>query len=461
MERVSLKKSEKNYIAVKLYKTYFHSTRFKSHIRVSDAKPSNSLELSPFINGISIPLDIMYSLTRLKKDSRIFGRIRAAKRANLMTERKKHPQNPSRRIIDEEKYASKIHEMNSGETGVVYQGTFTISPGSNNPVKLREYTFRVRNAIELMGAIPNFKNKLSGTHVRRLNAFDFSKYDRYLIDNNSLVNLIPWFTATIPDKSGVLIGLDSYSGKPIFLNLWSKPSFNSLILGEIGSGKSYFTKTFLLRNLLLDLIDEIYIFDPMNEYFSGKDLSSYSNVEVIYFGNGVTDKTSLQSDSNKDKIVKIFRFTEEAKTESSFLLCLSEMYNLIKHSGSKRKLLIVDEAHLLLGYMETMKLYGEIVRSSRHYLTSVVSISQGIGEFLSKQGGQSIFENSINVFIFRNKFWEELKTVSISPADYGYFDFKNLSGGKSEFYSEFFYYTGGSLRKLTYISTDFEKKFIG
>ena len=92
---------------------------------------------NPLINGLSIPLDIMYSLTRIKKDSKIFGRMRAAKRANLMSERKKHPHNPSQRIIDEEKYASKIHEMNSSETGVLYQGTFTISPGSNNPVKLK------------------------------------------------------------------------------------------------------------------------------------------------------------------------------------------------------------------------------------------------------------------------------------------------------------------------------------
>ena len=242
--------------------------------------------------------------------------------------------------------------------------------------------------------------------------------------------------------------------------LWTKPSFNSLILGEIGSGKSYFTKTFLLRNLLLDLADEIYIFDPMNEYFAGKDLTSYSNVEIISFGNDLTNKNSFRSESKNNKMIKIFRFAEEAKTEENFLLCLSEMLNLIKNSGSKRKLLIIDEAHLLLRYNKTMKLYGEIVRSSRHYVTSVISISQGIGEFLSRQGGQSIFENSINIFIFRNKFWEDLKAVAISPENYGYLDFKNLSGGKGESYSEFFYYTSGCLRKLTYISTDFEKNFI-
>ncbi len=461
MGGVPLKKAQKNHVKVRLHKTYFQSTRFKSHIRISDSKPANTLEISPLINGLSIPLDIMYSLTRLKKDSKTFGRIRAAKRANLMSERKKHPHNPSKRIIDEEKYASKIHEMNSSETGALYQGTFTISPGSNNPVKLREYTFRIRNSLELMGTTLNLKGKLTRSHMEKLNAFDFPKSDRYLIDSDSLVNLIPWFTESVPDTNGVLIGLDSYSGKPVFLNLWSKPSFNSLILGEIGSGKSYFTKTFLLRNLVLDLADEIYIFDPMNEYFAGKDLTSYSDVEIISFGNDLTNKNSFRSESNKNKMIKIFRFAEVAKTEENFLLCLSDMLNLIKNSGSKRKLLILDEAHLLLRSSKTMKLYGEIVRSSRHYVTSVISISQGIGEFLLRQGGQSIFENSINIFIFRNKFWEDLKTVAISPENYGYLDFKNLSGGKGESYSELFYYTSGSLRKLTYISTDFEKNFIG
>lgn len=455
-----MKKRSINPIKVRIYKSYFHSNRYKSHIRISDSKPANTLDISQFINALSVPLDVVYSLDKLKKDSKIFGRIRAAKRANLMSEKKKHPQNPSQRLVAEEKYASKIYEINSSETGSIYQGIFTISPESTNPVKLREYTFRIRNSLELMGASLNLKKRFPRSYLGKLNSFNFVKADRYLIDSQSLVCLIPWFTDSVPDTSGILIGLDSYSGKPIFLNLWARSSFNSIILGEIGSGKSYFTKTILLRNLLLDLADEIYIFDPMNEYFLGKSLSPYSDVEIISFSEDTANKILLTSNANKNKIIRIFRFMENAKTESNFLLCLSEMFDSIKKSESKRKLMIIDEAHLLLRYDKTMKLFGEIVRSSRHYLTSVFSISQGIGEFLSSQGGQSIFENSINVFIFRNKFWENLKDAGIDPAEYGYLDFKNLSGGKGESYSEFFYYTNGNLRKLAYISTDFEKKFI-
>ena len=53
----------------------------------------------------------------------------------------------------------------------------------------------------------------------------------------------------------------------------------------------------------------------------------------------------------------------------------------------------INELQQCRNSSKTMKLYGEIVRSSRHYVTSVISISQGIGEFLLRQGGQSIFSN--------------------------------------------------------------------
>ncbi|MHB1492540.1 MAG: hypothetical protein ACYCR7_03430 [Thermoplasmataceae archaeon] len=447
---------------VKLFKSYYKSKGYKCIYRLVDSNQSNRVEISPYVNNVNFPLDVILSLKKISGNSKTFGRIRADKRANLMIERKKHGLNPSLRTVAEEQYASELYDINADDSLLIYDTNFMIRQVSRNPVKLSEYSYRVRNAIELMGGILSNNRRVRKRELSKINSLDLSGGGKYIMDSRKIVHLIPWFTDPEPDLSGALIGLDSYSGKPIFLNIWNKPSYNCIVLGEIGSGKSYFSKAILLRNIVLGLVDEIYIFDPMNEYFRETELRLHSDLDIIRFcADSKFIESHIECGSKTSISTRLYRFDEAAKSEENFLTSIEDIFSRIKTSPNNRKIIILDEAHLLIRGKKTMAVYVELIRSSRHYNSSVFSITQGLSEFLSSQKGNSIIENSINVFIFRNKFWTDLKAMNFDPQDFGYSDFKNLSGGKGEFFSEFFYFSGGKMRKMAFISTTYEKGFIG
>ncbi|MHB8361559.1 MAG: ATP-binding protein [Thermoplasmataceae archaeon] len=442
---------------IKKFKKYYLKDSYKTFVKLVDSTPGNNIDISAYINNLNFPSDVIFGLKQVKKDTKFLGRLRADKRSNTLIEKKKYGRTPSTRTIFEEVYSNELYEMKGDESVSMYNVNLMLRQHSGNPIKLKEYYIRVKTAMETMGIIINKGERISKKMIKNLAELKFPAAERYLIDNRKLINVIPWFTEPEADSSGVLIGLDSYTNKPIFLNVWDNASHNCIVLGEIGSGKSYFSKAFILRSLLTDLVDEIYIFDPMNEYFTHqKDLQGI-NVEIVTVGLNSSPQIELKiSNSVSAKKIVIYRFYENSKIESNFLFTIESTFNAIKNSTNIRKIVILDEAHLLLQSEKNSKIYSELIRSSRHYKTSVFSISQGLNEFIKSPYGNSIIENSISMFIFRNRFWDSLKFIGVDPLDYGLSDFKNLTGGKGDTVSEFIYYSGGRMRKMIFISTQYE-----
>ncbi|MBS2967008.1 ATP-binding protein, partial [Actinocrinis puniceicyclus] len=63
---------------------------------------------------------------------------------------------------------------------------------------------------------------------------------------------------------GVLWGLNTATGNPVFWDRWAQQNHNSVILGASGGGKSYLAKTDLLRELYRGT--QVSVIDPEGEY---------------------------------------------------------------------------------------------------------------------------------------------------------------------------------------------------
>lgn len=64
--------------------------------------------------------------------------------------------------------------------------------------------------------------------------------------------------------SGVLCGLNTATGNPVFWDRWGQQNHNSVILGASGGGKSYLAKTDVLRELYRGT--RVAVIDPEGEY---------------------------------------------------------------------------------------------------------------------------------------------------------------------------------------------------
>ena len=64
--------------------------------------------------------------------------------------------------------------------------------------------------------------------------------------------------------SGVLWGVNTATGNPVFWDRWAQQNHNSVVLGASGSGKSYLAKTDLLRELYQGT--QVSVVDPEGEY---------------------------------------------------------------------------------------------------------------------------------------------------------------------------------------------------
>jgi type IV secretory pathway VirB4 component len=85
------------------------------------------------------------------------------------------------------------------------------------------------------------------------------------LETEALAACLPIASADLPTSSGgVLIGVNTGSGLPVFWDRWAQQNHNSLALGSSGSGKSFFAKCDLLRELYQGT--HATVIDPDGEY---------------------------------------------------------------------------------------------------------------------------------------------------------------------------------------------------
>jgi type IV secretory pathway VirB4 component len=88
---------------------------------------------------------------------------------------------------------------------------------------------------------------------------------RRTLETEALAACLPIASPDLPvTASGVLAGVNTTSGLPVFWDRWAQQNHNSLTLGSSGSGKSFFAKCDLLRELYQGT--HAAVIDPDGEY---------------------------------------------------------------------------------------------------------------------------------------------------------------------------------------------------
>ena len=104
-----------------------------------------------------------------------------------------------------------------------------------------------------------------------------------------------------------------------------------------------------------------------------------------------TQPTNFELD--KGLIVFSIRDLEEQLRPIGMYLTLTYIWNKIK-SNLRRRILVIDEAWLLMQHEDSAKFVTALVKRARKYYLGVTILSQDVEDFLNSQYGRSILNNS-------------------------------------------------------------------
>jgi Cdc6-like AAA superfamily ATPase len=284
-----------------------------------------------------------------------------------------------------------------------------------------------------------------------------SHVGNYLMNTRSVSSMLPFLSAGSTHRYGIMLGYDDLNEQPVYLDFFMGPSHNSIILGETGSGKSFFAKYIISRYLEQRNDLSIIIFDPLEEY----DCSLFRAACSVINVNGMKDVAHLRetiaavdrnaSDSGeRSRIIVVRPGTVHDETWDARL---QEILNTIMNATDilqGNKIVILDESHLFLKNRANMQVLDSLVRHSRHSGTAVISISQNVTDFLANES-RSIIYNSANIFLFRTRSLTESFVEALKLDDFDNAPPETLAGGKGYSYSECIFSDGHYARKLRII----------
>ena len=84
---------------------------------------------------------------------------------------------------------------------------------------------------------------------------------------SGLTATYPFISSSLFDENGIFIGTNIYNNSLVFIDRYNNEKYknaNMCIFGTSGAGKSFYTKTLLIRNRLLGITQ--YVVDPEREY---------------------------------------------------------------------------------------------------------------------------------------------------------------------------------------------------
>ncbi len=304
---------------------------------------------------------------------------------------------------------------------------YVVKVTEHHPAILKDSLGRIESAFAAMG----IRTKLSRFIGRRrllsvTNPFSTSR-GNYLMDSTTLGGILPVSFSPEPHL-GILIGIDESNEYPVFQDIFEGNSYNCIVSGETGSGKSFFTKLLVSRMLRNELVGEVRIVDPLGEY----------SPELFP---GFSDKVAIIHSENVDAEKLIGEIT------AGF-------------SASGRKLLVIDEAHRLLETSPARIALDRLARHSRHKNLSVILITQNLTDFFGSEEGRSLVSNSGNIISFRNKPFQLSKLSSVSEPGTDSLDTSGLMGGRRDPYSECIFIHGSEIRRIRVICTVKEHRML-
>lgn len=469
---------------LKPFKNYSKShNQYSSYIDVIDMDYSMDFLYQSVIEKLGYSIELNMDVEKINNPDMLIQRLMASRKAEMAYSKTgQHKANIQKQVMSLEQFA---------KSNGIYNVYWRFKIVSEHPVALKKNTENLMQSFKKIGITLNlfkYYSRWSGNPL-----FLYRDGKKYLMDAASISNIFPGgFTEKA--ESGYVMGYNSITGKPVPLDIFSSSSYNIAITGETGSGKSFFSK------IIVDLYSSsstIYIIDPLNEYNNGEicniEQGEYLDFMVnIDIANVISHKLSILSEidsalvnkeiirSNSEKkyyfsdIIKRLKDNSDYHCNMSFLekyfikpVAIKKGTVIIKYdSGNEKfknsmmefilaslssivqntsgnKVIIIDEAHLFLKNEETAEFIDMIARNSRHFNTSLITVTQNIDDYYMNKYSESILKNTMNFFIFRQKEKINKKLFldyNISP--------DLLKGGKDYNYSECFFVKGSLIRKV-------------
>ena len=212
------------------------------------------------------------------------------------------------------------------------------------------FTFYSSNLEKIFKIISAFKAKLYSkqiiSEVTNFRHLEFylsnlplnirSKYlkNNLYITTSALANIYPFYATNIIDISGVLLGYTKNDRRvcilDIFSNKYENP--NMCIFGSSGTGKSYFTKLFILRNffkgrmqIILDIEKE---YSALVNNLEGYEISSNSYYNILQIKKEESTKDNFLA-LKIDHVVDVFKKLAVVKNVDIDIMKkeLKELYN--------------------------------------------------------------------------------------------------------------------------------------
>lgn len=228
-----------------------------------------------------------------------------------------------------------------------------------------------------------FQDKAYKTNC--LNCNDEMNKD-YNLSTSSLKCFFPFQSLNICDKNGIYIGVNQQNRNLIFLDIFARQYAVMLILGLMGSGKS-----FLAKNIIQNLADndvEVTIIDKSGEY--------------AVFNNN--DNIKVYSKKTMSEYVKIIQMYNKK---------VNEDYN---NGKTKARLFLVDELWTYIDinneFAEEFNcLFSEMILEGRKKYLATLFMSQIIESLTNNKAGQTIMRTA-NIKFLMQMTYNESKLIA-------------------------------------------------
>ncbi len=444
-------------------RNYIRTTRSTSTLILRDADYDLGAYYISMLESLDHPVTVTFSSRRIDPSlqRKMIKKIIAERKTELQTtiNPKTGGKSTIRKQVED---AETILNELDAENSKLFDVSLCIKVSSDHPVDLKDRVERLSGMLSHMGMeTENDPNWLSSKPLKPTQRLSGKKY---LLDSRSLVQIIPLYFTPKTANEGVLIGVDDLNEKPVYLDPFSGNSHNMLIIGETGSGKSFFIKLMIHRLLKNKVCQRIFIFDPLNEYHASIFSEPASFIDLhddgsmnFQNGSGEFADNELTRHVCENGHIVVVRPSFAGNFSEKAIESITRAANSFMSYGSERKMLIFDECHIITSTPSGFQALNSMVRHSRHFNASVVNLSQNVDDFLRSELA-SIAYNSNRIFIFRTRSLRDEHKPVLKLEDFDFSPPESLLGGRTDSFSECIVSTGKIARKLRVLSTSDEIK---
>ncbi len=99
---------------------------------------------------------------------------------------------------------------------------------------------------------------------------EFERKINWPMQSSTVASILPFDSSELQENDGILKGFHASKEAPIIYNRYNRKKFNNpneIVLGESGSGKSFYLKVDMLRQSTSGHSDRLFVIDPEREYF--------------------------------------------------------------------------------------------------------------------------------------------------------------------------------------------------